>query len=196
MTSRQPSAIAADVIGTSGTPCGSSAASCRLMMPAHAGHRRRSRRLGVVLALKSMGDDDIRVADPNATRLKIAAIVRPPRRIPSRHLAALRIDRRVLRRACRAQSRHRVVLPRGPLVLRARTPPPGPSRKASFRRKDFYMIRTFYFPMGDFAPTSICYAATGKNIACWSTASSAFGAAAELRAFRGRELIKPVLALD
>ena len=46
-----------------------------------------------------------------------------------------------------------VVLPRGALVLIGENAAPWTIEEGKvFRRKDFYMIRTFYFPIGDFEP--------------------------------------------
>ena len=46
-----------------------------------------------------------------------------------------------------------VVLPRGALVLVGENAAPWTIEEGKvFRRKDFYMIRTFYFPIGDFEP--------------------------------------------
>ena len=46
-----------------------------------------------------------------------------------------------------------LVLPRGALVLVGENAAPWTIEEGKvFRRKDFYMIRTFYFPIGDFEP--------------------------------------------
>ena len=46
-----------------------------------------------------------------------------------------------------------VVLPRGALVLVGENAEPWTIEEGNvFRRKDFYMIRTFYFPIANFAP--------------------------------------------
>ena len=67
-----------------------------------------------------------------------------------------------------------LVLPRGALVLVGENAAPWTIEEGKvFRRKDFYMIRTFYFPIGDFIPNVHCCAATRTNTASWSMASSA-----------------------
>jgi threonine dehydrogenase-like Zn-dependent dehydrogenase len=109
--------------------------------------------LGVVLALKSFGYDDIRVSDPNAARLKIAQSfgAKP-------HPVGDTSQRFALIVECSGAHAARnlgieVVLPRGALVLVGENAAPWVIAEGKvFRRKDFYMIRTFYFPIGDFVP--------------------------------------------
>jgi threonine dehydrogenase-like Zn-dependent dehydrogenase len=85
--------------------------------------------LGVILALRDAGFSEIHVSDPNAERLKTAqafgARVRP---------------------VGDATKRFALVL------VGENTAPWTIEEGKVFRRKDFYMIRTFYFPIGDFIP--------------------------------------------
>src|SRR3984885_14357209 len=109
--------------------------------------------LGVVLALKSFGYDDIRVSDPNATRLQIAQSfgAKP-------HPVGDTSQRFALIVECSGAHAARnlgieVVLPRGALVLVGENAAPWTIEEdKGFRRKDFYMIRPFYFPVLDFEP--------------------------------------------
>ncbi len=91
-----------------------------------------------------------------------------------------------------------VVLPHGAVVLVGENAAPWTIAEGPvFRRKDFYMIRTFYFPIGDFAPNvellrryrdEYCVLVDGE-----------FGLARlpeNFARFAQGELIKPVLALD
>jgi threonine dehydrogenase-like Zn-dependent dehydrogenase len=110
--------------------------------------------LGVVLALKSFGYDDIRVSDPNAARLAIARSfgAKPHPVDDASQRFALIVE-------CSGAHAARnlgieVVLPRGALVLVGENAAPWVIEEGKvFRRKDFYMIRTFYFPICDFIPS-------------------------------------------
>jgi threonine dehydrogenase-like Zn-dependent dehydrogenase len=106
--------------------------------------------LGVILALKDAGFDDIHVSEPNARRLGIAvAFGAKPHPVgdTSRRFALIL--------ECSGSHAARnlgieVVLPRGALVLVGENAAPWTIEEGKiFRRKDFYMIRTFYFPIGD-----------------------------------------------
>lgn len=107
--------------------------------------------LGVILALRDAGYGDILVSDPNAERLKIAQLfgAQPhPVGDTSRRFALIM--------ECSGAHAARnlgieLVLPRGALVLVGENAAPWTIEEGKvFRRKDFYMIRTFYFPIGDF----------------------------------------------
>ena len=109
--------------------------------------------LGVVLALRDAGYSDICISDPNAERLKIAqAFGAQPHPVGD---AGRRFS---LIMECSGAHAARnlgieVVLPRGALVLVGENAAPWTIEEGKvFRRKDFYMIRTFYFPIGDFEP--------------------------------------------
>ncbi len=106
--------------------------------------------LGVILALKDAGFDDIHVSEPNARRLGIAqAFGAKP------HPVGDTSKRFALILECSGAHAARnlgieVVLPRGALVLVGENAAPWTIEEGKvFRRKDFYMIRTFYFPIGD-----------------------------------------------
>lgn len=109
--------------------------------------------LGVVLALKSFGYDDIRVSDPNKARLNIAQSFGA-----TSHPVGDTSQRFALIIECSGAHAARnvgieVVLPRGALVLVGENAAPWVIEEGKvFRRKDFYMIRTFYFPIDDFVP--------------------------------------------
>jgi threonine dehydrogenase-like Zn-dependent dehydrogenase len=109
--------------------------------------------LGVILALRDAGFDDIHVSDPNAERLKTAQAF-GTRVYPVGDTA----KRFALIMECSGAHAARnlgieLVLPRGALVLVGENAAPWTIEEGKvFRRKDFYMIRTFYFPIGDFIP--------------------------------------------
>lgn len=109
--------------------------------------------LGVVLALRSQGYNDIYVADPNQARLTVA------KSLGARaHPVGDTSKRFVLIVECSGAHAARnigieIVLPRGALVLVGENAAPWTIEEGKvFRRKDFYMIRTFYFPIADFEP--------------------------------------------
>lgn len=154
--------------------------------------------LGVVLALKSAGYDDIRVADPNPVRLKIAESfgAKP-------HPVGDTSQRFALIMECSGAHAARnlgieVVLPRGAIVLVGENAAPWTIEEGKiFRRKDFYMIRTFYFPVGDL-DDSISLLRQHKD-AYRVMVDGEFGLAdlpENFARFAKGELIKPVLALD
>jgi threonine dehydrogenase-like Zn-dependent dehydrogenase len=154
--------------------------------------------LGVVLALKSMGYHDIRVSDPNVMRLKIAQAfgARP-------HPVGDTSQRFALIIECSGAHAARnlgieVVLPRGALVLVGENAAPWTIEEGKvFRRKDFYMIRTFYFPIADFAPNIDLLRRYRDEYRV--LVDGEFGLSAlpqNFARFAAGELIKPVLALD
>jgi threonine dehydrogenase-like Zn-dependent dehydrogenase len=91
-----------------------------------------------------------------------------------------------------------VVLPRGALVLVGENAAPWTIEEGKvFRRKDFYMIRTFYFPIDDFAPNIELLRRYKDEYRV--LVDGEFGLPELPRnfaRFAGGELIKPVLALD
>jgi hypothetical protein len=117
----------------------------------------------------------VRVADPNVARLNIAQSFGA-----KAHPVGDASQRFALIVECSGAHAARnlgieVVLPRGALVLVGENAESWTIEEGKvFRRKDFYMIRTFYFSIANFAPISSCCAATGKNTAFSSMASSAY----------------------
>jgi threonine dehydrogenase-like Zn-dependent dehydrogenase len=154
--------------------------------------------LGVVLALKSMGYDDIRVSDPNPARLRIARSfgAKP-------HPVGDTSQRFALIVECSGAHAARnlgieVVLPRGALVLVGENAAPWTIEEGKvFRRKDFYMIRTFYFPIADFEPNIELLRRYKDEYRVF--VDGEFGLndlPRNFARFAEGELIKPVLALD
>ena len=154
--------------------------------------------LGVVLALKSFGYDDIRVADPNPTRLSIAQSfgAKP-------HPVGDASQRFALIVECSGAHAARnlgieVVLPHGALVLVGENAAPWTIAEGPvFRRKDFYMIRTFYFPIADFVPNIELLRRHREEYRV--LVDGEFGLATlpqNFARFAQGALIKPVLALD
>ncbi|OZI60062.1 alcohol dehydrogenase catalytic domain-containing protein [Bordetella genomosp. 11] len=108
--------------------------------------------MGALVALQNMGYDDIYVSDPKEERLRLAESF-GARRLP--------VDDDTMRfklivecsGAHAARSRGmEIVLPRGVLILIGENDHPWPVQEnKAIRRKDFYMVRTFYFPVSDFS---------------------------------------------
>jgi threonine dehydrogenase-like Zn-dependent dehydrogenase len=154
--------------------------------------------LGVVLALKSMGYGNIRVADPNVARVKIAqsfgAKAHPVGDTSRRFALIVECSGAHAARNLGIE----LVLPRGALVLVGENATPWSIEEGKvFRRKDFYMIRTFYFPVGDLAPNVDLLRRYKDEYRV--LVDSEFGLPELPRhfaRFAAGELIKPVLALD
>jgi threonine dehydrogenase-like Zn-dependent dehydrogenase len=107
--------------------------------------------LGVVLALQSLGYNDIYVSDPNEQRLELAmgfgANSHPTGDTSRRFSLIIECSGAHAARNLAIE----LVLPRGAIVLVGENPSPWTIEEGKiFRRKDFYMIRTFYFPVTDY----------------------------------------------
>jgi threonine dehydrogenase-like Zn-dependent dehydrogenase len=154
--------------------------------------------LGVILALRSLGYDDVHATDTNATRLKIAqsfgAKVHPVGDTSKRFALIMECSGAHAARNLGIE----LVLPRGALVLVGENATPWTIEEGKvFRRKDFYMIRTFYFPVSDFEP-NIALLRKYKD-EYRALVDGEFGLSAlpeNFARFAKGELIKPVLALD
>ena len=109
--------------------------------------------LGVILALRDAGFADIRVSEPNAERLGTAqAFGARPHPVGDASMRFALIIECSGAHAARNLGIE-VVLPGGALVLVGENAAPWTIEEGKvFRRKDFYMIRTFYFPLRDFEP--------------------------------------------
>ncbi|WP_298871443.1 zinc-binding dehydrogenase [uncultured Bradyrhizobium sp.] len=154
--------------------------------------------LGVVLALRALGYDDVYVADPNAARLKIAqsfgAKVHPVGDTSKRFALIMECSGAHAARNLGIE----LVLPRGALVLIGENAAPWTIEEGKvFRRKDFYMIRTFYFPFQDFEPNVELLRKYKDEYRV--LVDGEFGLATlpeNFARFAKGELIKPVLVLD
>jgi threonine dehydrogenase-like Zn-dependent dehydrogenase len=154
--------------------------------------------LGVVLALRSEGYDDIYVTDPNAARLAIAqsfgAKAHPVGDTSKRFALIVECSGAHAARNLGIE----LVLPRGALVLVGENAAPWVIEEGKvFRRKDFYMIRTFYFPIRDFAPNVELLRRYKDEYRV--LVDGEFGLSSlpdNFARFARGELIKPVLALD
>jgi threonine dehydrogenase-like Zn-dependent dehydrogenase len=154
--------------------------------------------LGVVLALRDAGYSDIHVSDPNTERLKIAQAFGA-----KSHPVGDTGKRFALIMECSGAHAARnlgieLVLPRGALVLVGENAAPWTIEEGKiFRRKDFFMIRTFYFPILDFEP-NIALLRRYKN-EYRILVDGEFGLhelPQNFARFAEGKLIKPVLALE
>lgn len=153
--------------------------------------------LGVVLALKALGYPDIVVSDPNETRLAIArafgAKTAPVDDVQSRFALIVECSG-----AHAARNRGiNVVLPGGALVLVGENAQPWPiTEDKIFRRKDFHMIRTFYFPIADFAANVELLRSHKSDYARLVDAEFDLAALPDAFArFAAGEYVKPVLSM-
>jgi threonine dehydrogenase-like Zn-dependent dehydrogenase len=154
--------------------------------------------LGVILALRDAGYGDIHVSDPNAERLGIAQTFGAksyPVGDTSKRFALIM--------ECSGAHAARnlvieLVLPRGALVLVGENAAPWTIEEGKiFRRKDFYMIRTFYFPIGDFEPNIALLRRYKDEYRVFVDGEFGLQALPENFArFAEGKLIKPVLALE
>ena len=153
--------------------------------------------LGVVLALSALGYRDVHVSDPNAVRLAIArsfgATPHPVGDASRRFALVVECSGAHAARNLGIE----VVLPRGALVLVGENAAPWSIEEGKvFRRKDFFMIRTFYFPIADFAPNVELLRRHKDQYRV--LVDGEFGLAelpGEFARFAAGDLIKPVLAL-
>ncbi|MES2099174.1 MAG: alcohol dehydrogenase catalytic domain-containing protein [Pseudomonadota bacterium] len=107
--------------------------------------------MGAIVALQNMGYTDVRVSDLKEERLQLAEKFGA-----KRHPVGSRDTRFKLIVECSGSHAARslgmeIVLPRGVLILIGESDLPWPVQEnKAIRRKDFYMVRTFYFPKSDF----------------------------------------------
>lgn len=109
--------------------------------------------LGVLLALRSMGFGEVHVSDPNPDRMALAQEFGAlPSAVGSRNLSFDLIFECSGAHAARDLAIE-LVLPKGIIVLVGENAQPWSIQEGPvFRRKDFAMLRTFYFPKSDFGP--------------------------------------------
>lgn len=154
--------------------------------------------LGVIVALRDAGYSDIHVSDPNVWRLKMAqafgAKIHPVGDVSRRFALIVECSGSHAARNLGIE----VVLPRGALVLVGENAAPWTIEESKvFRRKDFYMIRTFYFPIGDLEPNIALLRRYKDEYRVLVDGEFGLRALPENFArFASGGLIKPVLALE
>ena len=152
--------------------------------------------LGVVLALKALGYGEIFVSDPNEARLAIAQDF-------GAHLYPVgsRDTRFSLIVECSGAHAARnlaieLVLPKGVIVLVGENAAPWTiTEDKIFRRKDFAMLRTFYFPKSGFEPNvELLRANKARYRRLVDDAFSLDALPEKFARFAAGETIKPVLS--
>jgi len=107
--------------------------------------------MGAIVALQDLGYTDVHVSDLKEERLQLAESFGA-----KRHPVGSPDKRFKLIVECSGSHAARslgmeIVLPRGVLILIGESDKPWPVQEnKAIRRKDFYMVRTFYFPKSDF----------------------------------------------
>ncbi|GAC1327564.1 MAG: zinc-binding dehydrogenase [Beijerinckiaceae bacterium] len=154
--------------------------------------------LGVVLALRALGYTEIFVSEPNDARLALAQEFGA-----TPHAVGEASRRFALILECSGAHAARnlgikIVLPGGAMVLIGENAAPWTIEEDKiFRRKDFHMIRTFYFPIADFAANVELL--RRHRLAYSRLVDNEFGLDALPEAFArfaAGEYVKPVLALE
>jgi propanol-preferring alcohol dehydrogenase len=152
--------------------------------------------LGAIVALQDMGYRDIHVSDLKEERLQLAESFGA-----RRHPVGDTSQRFKLIVECSGAHAARtlsmeIVLPRGVLILVGENDNPWPVQETKgIRRKDFYMVRTFYFPKSDY-PLNVKLLRREKDrYARLVDAQFGIDALPEMFArFVAGELVKPLLA--
>lgn len=152
--------------------------------------------LGVVLAAQALGHAQIDVAEPNPARAAIAADFGA--RIVPVGDTENRYDLIVECSGAHAARNHAItqILPKGVIVLVGENAAPWTiTEDKVFRRKDFALLRTFYFPKDDFEANVALLRANMDRYA--RLVDDAFGLDAlpeKFAAFAAGKSIKPVLS--
>jgi threonine dehydrogenase-like Zn-dependent dehydrogenase len=107
--------------------------------------------LGVVLAARALGYETVHVAEPNGERMALAkefgAVEVPVGSTEKRYDLIVECSGNHAARNLAIE----LILPKGVIVLVGENAAPWTINEDKvFRRKDFSMLRTFYFPKGDF----------------------------------------------
>jgi L-gulonate 5-dehydrogenase len=153
--------------------------------------------LGAILALESLGYGKVFVSDPNAERLALAvefgATAHPVDAVDRRFGIVVECSG-----AHAARNRAiEVILPRGAIMLVGENAAPWTIQEGPvFRRKDFIMMRTFYFPKGDLAANvELLRAGRERYARLVDAAFPIHELPGRFAAFAAGKLIKPVLAV-
>ncbi len=154
--------------------------------------------LGVVLAAQALGHAQVDVAEPNPARAALAASF-GANLVP----VGSRDKRYDLIVECSGNHAARnlaieLVLPKGVIVLVGENAAPWTiTEDKVFRRKDFAMLRTFYFPKGDFdANVELLRANREKYRRLVDEAFPLEALPEKFAAFAAGKMIKPVLSFE
>ncbi len=154
--------------------------------------------LGAIIALRHFGYARVWVSDPREPRARFAAAlgatVHPVGELSRRFALVVESSGA---HAARNQGLE-VVLPKGVVLLLGENDAPWTiEEKKPIRRKDFWMLRSFYFPKGDFAENVALLRRYRADYARLVDAKFGIDAFPEAFArFAAGELVKPLLAFD
>ncbi len=152
--------------------------------------------LGAILAAQALGFGEIEVSEPRAHRREVALGLgaRP-------YDGGTRRFGLVLESSGHPEARQtgiEAVRPHGVAALIGESETPWPfTETKSIRRKDFWMLRSFYFPIGDFAANvTLLRDRMEAYVSLVDREVGLGGLEATFRAFAAGELIKPMLAIN
>ncbi len=154
--------------------------------------------LGGVIALQQLGYRDIHVSDLRESRLQLAEDFGARRHPVGDRSQAFRLILECSGAHAARSLGMEIVAPRGVLVLVGENDQPWPVQEnKAIRRKDFHMVRTFYFPVGDFAANLAWLRQDRARYRRLVDARFGLTALPEMFArFAAGELVKPLLAFD
>ncbi len=108
--------------------------------------------MGAIVALQNLGYSDVFVSDLKEERLQLAEKFGARRHSVGSHDTRFKLIVECSGAHAARSRGMEIVLPRGVLILIGESDLPWPVQEnKAIRRKDFYMVRTFYFPKSDFA---------------------------------------------
>lgn len=154
--------------------------------------------LGGIIALQNLGYSDIHVSDPKAERMQLAqSFGAKPHPVGDGSRKFRLIVECSGAHAARSLGME-IVAPRGVLVLVGENDNPWPVQEnKAIRRKDFHMVRTFYFPVSDYAANVEWLRRDKARYRRLVDAQFGLSELPEMFArFAAGELVKPMLAFD
>jgi threonine dehydrogenase-like Zn-dependent dehydrogenase len=108
--------------------------------------------MGAIVALQNLGYRDVFVSDLKEERLQLAESFGAQRQAVGDASRRFKLIVECSGSHAARSLGMEIVLPRGVLILIGESDLPWPVQETkAIRRKDFYMVRTFYFPKSDFA---------------------------------------------
>jgi propanol-preferring alcohol dehydrogenase len=154
--------------------------------------------LGGIIALQNLGYADIHVADLKEERLQLAESFGARRHPVGEASKKFRLIVECSGAHAARSLGMEIVSPRGVLVLVGENDHPWPVQEnKAIRRKDFHMVRTFYFPVGDYAANVEWLRQDKARYRRLVDARFGLAELPEMFArFAAGDLVKPVLAFD
>lgn len=154
--------------------------------------------MGAIVALQNLGYADVRVADPKEERLQLAESFGARRHPVGDTSMRFKLIVECSGAHAARSTGMEIVLPRGVVILIGENDHPWPVQEnKATRRKDYYLVRTFYFPKSDY-PLNIELLRKEKD-RYRRLVDRQFGLDAlpeMFGRFAAGELVKPLLAFD